>query len=87
MSKSKYTKFGNIWAGKNGSFYIKLEKGLNITINGVPLESEFIQMNKPEENLKRLHSLGFLTEDQLSERAAKLPENLKYELSISPAKK
>ena len=93
--KSKsWAKIGTIRKGENtkdGSkySYIKLEKGVDIYVNGekVPLNDKgVLRLEKPQDTVKKLYERGVISEKQHDERMEKLAELtwLTYEIVAPP---
>lgn len=77
-TKKQWKNVGSIRESKKGKLYIMLDDVSTLT-DGIAL-----QIEKPEVKLRRLHELGYLTDDQLEERLEKVPKFIKYEISQPP---
>ena len=74
----KWKQVGSIRMSQKGSLYIKIEDASTIA------DGDALQIEKPEDKLRRLHELGYITDEQLEDRISKLPDWLKYEISQAP---
>ena len=74
----KWKEIGSIRMSQKGKLYIKLDdvEGLE---NGIAL-----QINKPEDKIRRLHELGYIKDEDLEKRLEQIPEWLKYEITMPP---
>lgn len=78
MSSKKWTEIGSIRMSQKGKLYIKLDsvEGLE---DGVAL-----QIEKPEDKIKRLHELGYIKDEDLEKRLEQIPSWLKYQIVLPP---
>lgn len=89
MSKSKsWPKIGTLRKGDNGS-YIKLEEGVEITVNGVKVEmndKRTVRLEDPRKKVEGLFERGIISEKDKDTRLEKLQELdwLRYELIVPP---
>ena len=74
----KWRQVGSIRMSQKEKLYIKIDDASQIK------DGDALQIEKPEDKLRRLHELGYITDEQLEDRIAKLPEWLKYEISQAP---
>jgi hypothetical protein len=88
-TKSKgWPKIGTLRKGESGS-YIKLEEGVEITVNGFKVEmndKRTVRLEDPRKKVEGLHERGFIDEAEKDKRLEKLTELswLKYELIVPP---
>lgn len=73
-----WTKLGTLRKGKTGSLYLK--------IDGEIAAGETVQLQDPRKSVERLAATGKITEEQASERLAKIPDYIRYELFRAPSK-
>lgn len=76
--KNAWKQVGSVRMSQKGKLYIKLDD-VSTFEDGMAL-----QIEKPEDKLRRLHELGHLTDEQLEERLAKVPDFIRYEISQPP---
>ncbi len=88
-AKSKgWPKIGTLRKGESGS-YIKLEEGVEITVNGVKVEmndKRTVRLENPRDKVTQLYERGHIDEATKDKRLEKLEELswLKYELIVPP---
>jgi hypothetical protein len=89
MAKTKsWPKIGTLRKGDNGS-YIKLEEGVEITVNGVKVEmndKRTVRLEDPRKKVEGLLERGIISEADADKRLEKLAELdwLRYELIVPP---
>ncbi len=89
QNKSKgWPKIGTLRKGDNGS-YIKLEEGVEITVNGVKVEmndKRTVRLEDPRKKVEGLLARGIISEADADQRLEKLAELdwLRYELIVPP---
>jgi hypothetical protein len=90
-AKSKgWPKIGTLRKSDTG-VYIKLEEGVEITLNGVKVEmndKRTVRLENPRDKVVQLYDRGFIDEATKDKRLEKLEEHswLKYELICPPPK-
>jgi hypothetical protein len=89
MAKTKsWPKIGTLRKGDNGS-YIKLEEGVEITVNGVKVDmndKRTVRLEDPRKKVEGLLERGIISEADADKRLEKLAELdwLRYELIVPP---
>lgn len=79
MSAKKWEQVGSMRQrdeSKGGGYYIKVEKD-------IPAGS-IIQMEKPADKIRKLAELGHIKPDEVEARLAKVPDYIKFELTLPP---
>ena len=66
-----YSNVGIIAKGKEGGLYIKVDKDLDIQINGKSVAGMYININKPTEKFDRMLAAGKITEEEYDEKTAR----------------
>lgn len=82
---AKNTKIGSVLKKKDGNgFYIKIDQDVTLKAG------QFVNVDDPRKLPDILLGLGKITEEvhgRMVEQAAKIPEFVKFELSVSPSTK
>lgn len=79
---NEWKKFGSVRVGKTaGNYYMKIDTAITLS----PNDAVFLQ--DPRKKLKESVAAGRLTEERATELSAKIPEYIKYDLVLAPAKK
>lgn len=79
MSKKTYVNFGTINESKSGGLYLKLDKGVKLTINGKDYSGSFF-VNDPEQKYKIQLNSGKINESKYEESISKIPEYIRKEI-------
>lgn len=81
MSKGKWLKVGQILTKKDGNGYnVKIDADVTLK------KGTYLQVTKPQDEIQRLVANGIITEEQGEERLAKIPDFVKFNLILPPAK-
>lgn len=78
--KVKWLTVGTIRKNDGGKLYIKVDQAVTLPAGTV------LMLQKPEEAIKRLQSMGFLDEEKAAARLATIPEYIKYNVVLPPPK-
>lgn len=76
MSKSNYVEFAQVRQGQDGSTYIKIMEEVSLK------PGMSIYKDTPQAKLENLLKLGFITDEQLEERLAKIPDYILQILTV-----
>lgn len=79
-TKAKWQNIGTLRKNEAGKLYIKFDQDVTITKGSV------LQLQKPDEAIKRLAELGFLDEAKAKARLEAIPEYIKYNVVLPPPK-
>lgn len=75
----KWLKVGSMLAKKDGDgYYLKIEADIPAGC--------ILRMEKPADRLNRLAEKGIISQDEADEKAAKIPDFVKFELILPPPK-
>lgn len=80
--KKQYVKFGALIRGKEGGYYITLDKELSLNVNGQAFGGKYINVEDPKAKFQRMLDKGSITEEQYTEKTEKIPEYIRQELTI-----
>lgn len=86
----KFADIGAMMKGKDGSYYIKLDKDVQITVKGKKFNGEnidlqisgggYINLEKPEDKFNKIFKGD---ETKIQERLANIPDYIKFLVSAS----
>jgi hypothetical protein len=84
-TKKKRVTVGGLYKSKkDGSLYIKFDQPITVTnYKGEKTEVEFVNLEKPQDEIARLVEYNVLDESKAQERLSKIPENKKYNAIVS----
>lgn len=60
---------GILCESQEGGYYIKLSDNVDITVNGVPFEGEYINLQDPIDKYEYSLTQGWIDEDEFEEKA------------------
>lgn len=70
--------------GKDGKFSAKNLRELADALENADQKGISLQIEKPEDKIRKLASLGYIEEGDLESRLDSIPEWLKYEIVLPP---
>jgi len=84
---TKFSNFGVLIKKDDGSFYVKVEKDLDIKINGEDFSGRYINMDKPTVKFDRMLKKGVITEEEYDEKCARFSKGgdlswIRQEMSV-----
>lgn len=84
VKKAKSVNVGGLYKSKkDGSLYIKFDQPVVVTnYKGEKTEVEFINLEKPQDEIARLVKYNVIDADKAEERLARIPENKKYNVTV-----
>jgi hypothetical protein len=80
--KKTFVKFGALIKGKEGGYYVTLDKELTLNVNGKPFTGKYINVDDPKLKFQRMLDKGLITEEEYQEKIEKIPEYIRQELTI-----
>lgn len=80
-TKTKWQNVGTLRKNKDGKLYLKFDQEVTLAKGAV------LQLQKPDEAVKRLMELGYLDEEKGATRLAAIPEYVKYNVVLPPPMK
>lgn len=83
--KGLYIKFHSN-KGKDGKYSSANLGELADAIQSAGEKGLSLQIEKPQDKIRRLAELGYIEEDDLERRLESIPEYIKYEISLPPNK-
>lgn len=84
QKKKKSVNVGSLYKDpKTGNLYIKFDKPVKVTTyKGDTVETSFINLEKPQEEIARLLKYQVIDEEAAELRLSKIPENKKYNANV-----
>ena len=80
MAKKKWLNIGSVRKSEKGGFYLKVDEDVTLKA-GMSL-----QLEKPADAIDRLCDLGYIESDVAEERKAKVPDYIKFDVKLPPAR-
>lgn len=80
--KKQFVKFGALIKGKEGGYYVALDKELSLNVNGKAFSGKYINVEDPKAKFQRMLDKGTITEEEYTEKVEKIPEYIRQELTI-----
>lgn len=77
-NNNKWRAVGSLRKGKTGNLYLKIDGDIKT--------GEVVQLQDPRKKIAAAVEAGRMTQDEADTRLAKIPDYIKYDLTIPPAK-